>query len=83
MEVTKKNYLKNNKTAALVLENGEILLGYGLGVKKAVVGERFGSFDLGFDDFGSNDLALDYNFESGDKSAARINMHVDNFSDHF
>tara|TARA_Y100001970_G_scaffold158998_1_gene194402 strand:+ start:21418 stop:23493 length:2076 start_codon:yes stop_codon:yes gene_type:complete len=50
--------------------------------KKAVVGERFGSFDLGFDDFGSNDLALDYNFESGDKSAARINMHVDNLENH-
>ena len=35
----KKNYLQNNKSAALVLENGEVLWGYGLGGKKAVVGE--------------------------------------------
>ena len=35
----KKNYLQNNKSAALVLENGEVLWGYGIGVKKAVVGE--------------------------------------------
>ena len=39
MEVLKKNYLQNNKSAALVLENGEVLWGYGIGVKKAVVGE--------------------------------------------
>ena len=39
MEVIKKNHLQNNKTAALVLENGEILLGYGLGIQKAVIGE--------------------------------------------
>tara|TARA_B100000575_G_C23136976_1_gene660734 strand:+ start:56 stop:1231 length:1176 start_codon:yes stop_codon:yes gene_type:complete len=39
MEVTKKNYKHINKTAALVLENGEVLWGYGLGVQKAVVGE--------------------------------------------
>ena len=39
MEVLKKNHLQNNKTAALVLENGEVLWGYGIGVKKAVVGE--------------------------------------------
>ena len=39
MEVLKKNHLNHNKSAALVLENGEILWGYGLGVQKAVVGE--------------------------------------------
>ena len=39
MEVLKKNHLQNNKSAALVLENGEVLWGYGLGVQKAVVGE--------------------------------------------
>ncbi len=39
MEVTKKNYSPKNKSAVLVLENGEILWGYGLGIKKAVIGE--------------------------------------------
>ena len=39
MEVLKKNHIKTNKSAALVLENGEVFLGYGLGVQKAVVGE--------------------------------------------
>ena len=39
MSVLKKNHLQNNKSAALILENGEILWGYGLGVQKAVVGE--------------------------------------------
>ena len=38
MEVLKKEPHINNKTAALVLENGEILWGYGLGEKKAAVG---------------------------------------------
>ena len=39
MEVLKKtNYIKN-KSAALILENGEVLWGYGLGVKKSVIGE--------------------------------------------
>ena len=39
MEVLKKISEKHNKTAALILEDGEILWGYGLGVKKAVIGE--------------------------------------------
>ena len=39
MEVIKKNYQTHNKTAALVLENGEVLWGYGMGAKKAVIGE--------------------------------------------
>ena len=39
MEVLKKTHTQLNKSAALVLENGEVLWGYGLGVKKAIVGE--------------------------------------------
>ncbi len=39
MEVTKKTFKIQNKSAALILENGEVLWGYGLGAKKAVVGE--------------------------------------------
>ena len=39
MEVLKKTPQQNNKSAALILENGEVLWGYGLGVKKSVVGE--------------------------------------------
>ncbi len=39
MEVLKKISLTNNKSAALILENGEVLWGYGLGAQKAVVGE--------------------------------------------
>ena len=39
MEVIKKNHQIQQKSAALVLENGDILWGYGLGVEKAVVGE--------------------------------------------
>ena len=39
MGVLKKNHLQLTKSAALVLENGEVLWGYGLGVEKAVVGE--------------------------------------------
>ena len=39
MEVTKKISQKIIKSAALILQDGEILWGYGLGVKKAVVGE--------------------------------------------
>ena len=39
MEVIKKNHQTQQKSAALVLENGDILWGYGLGVEKAVVGE--------------------------------------------
>ena len=39
MEVLKKNIHIHKKTAAIILENGEVLWGYGLGVKKSVVGE--------------------------------------------
>ena len=39
MEVIKKTSEIHNKTGALILENGEVLWGYGLGSKKSVVGE--------------------------------------------
>ena len=39
MDVLKKISQKNQKTAALIFENGEVLWGYGLGVKKYVIGE--------------------------------------------
>ena len=50
--------------------------------KKAVLGEQFGSFDFGVDDFGSTDLALDYNIQSAENSALRINLHVDALENH-
>lgn len=45
--------------------------------KKAVLGDRFGSFDAGVDTFGAFDLAVDYNVATGDDSAFRINVHAD------
>ena len=39
MEVLKKTPQLHNKSAALILENGEVLWGYGLGSEKSVVGE--------------------------------------------
>ncbi len=45
--------------------------------KKAVLGDRFGSFDAGLDTFGAYDLAVDYNRPTGDHSAVRINIHAD------
>jgi Carbamoylphosphate synthase small subunit len=39
MESLKKNLIQPKKTAALVLENGEVLWGYGLGCQKTVIGE--------------------------------------------
>ena len=50
--------------------------------KKATIGETFGSFDLGADDFGSTDLAIDYNVQSGENSAFRLNAHVDALENH-
>ena len=44
--------------------------------KKAIVGEDFGSIDLGIDSFGSTDLAYDYNVSTNNDSAFRINMHT-------
>ena len=39
MDVLKKTTQINKKSAALLFDNGEVLWGYGLGVKKAVIGE--------------------------------------------
>ena len=50
--------------------------------KKAVLGEQFGSVDFGMDTFGANDLALDYNMQSGDNSAFRFMMHSDALENH-
>ena len=48
--------------------------------KKAVVGEDFGSVDVGTDTFGSLDLAFDYNVSGTDDSAFRINVHTDSLA---
>ena len=50
--------------------------------KKAVVGEEFGSVDVGTDTFGSLDLAFDYNVSGTDDSAFRINIHTDSLANH-
>ena len=50
--------------------------------KKAVVGEDFGSVDVGTDTFGSLDLAFDYNVSGTDDSAFRINVHTDSLANH-
>ena len=50
--------------------------------KKAVVGEDFGSVDVGTDTFGSLDLAFDYNVSGTDDSALRINVHTDSLANH-
>jgi len=50
--------------------------------KKAQVGEQFGSFDIGADDFGAFDVAFDYNTATGDNSAFRLNVHSDSLENH-
>ena len=50
--------------------------------KKAQIGETFGSFDIGADDFGAFDFAADYNTTSGDNTALRINIHSDQLENH-
>jgi catecholate siderophore receptor len=50
--------------------------------KKAMVGENFGSFDFGIDSFGGNDLAADYNVETGTNTALRFNIHSDALENH-
>ena len=50
--------------------------------KKAVMDQQFGSVDFGMDAFGANDLALDYNMQSGDNSAFRFMMHSDALENH-
>jgi catecholate siderophore receptor len=49
--------------------------------KKAQIGETFGSFDIGTDDFGAFDFAADYN-TTGDSTALRINIHSDQLENH-
>ena len=50
--------------------------------KKAQIGETFGSFDIGADDFGAFDFAADYNTTTGDNTALRINIHNDQLENH-
>ena len=50
--------------------------------KKAVIGDAFGSFDMGADTFGAFDFAVDYNVQTGENSALRINFHSDTLENH-
>ena len=50
--------------------------------KKAQIGETFGSFDIGADDFGAFDFAADYNTSTGNSTALRINIHSDQLENH-
>ena len=50
--------------------------------KKAVLGEQFGSFDVGADSFGAFDFSVDYNVQTGEDSALRINVHSDTLENH-
>ena len=50
--------------------------------KKAVLGDTFGALDFGVDDFGANDIALDYNTSSGADSAFRLMIHSDALESH-
>ena len=50
--------------------------------KKAQIGETFGSFDIGADDFGAFDFAADYNTSTGGNTALRLNLHNDSLENH-
>ena len=50
--------------------------------KKAVLNDAFGSFDMGADTFGAFDFAVDYNVQTGENSALRINFHSDTLENH-
>ena len=50
--------------------------------KQAVLGDAFGSFDMGADTFGAFDFAVDYNVQTGENSALRINFHSDTLENH-
>ena len=50
--------------------------------KKAVLGDAFGSFDMGADTFGAFDFAVDYNVQTGENSALSINFHSDTLENH-
>ena len=50
--------------------------------KKPVLNDVFGSFDMGADTFGAFDFAVDYNIQTGENSALRINFHSDTLENH-
>ena len=50
--------------------------------KKAVLGDIFGAVEFGVDDFGANDIALDYNTSSDDDLAFRLMIHSDALENH-
>ena len=50
--------------------------------KKAVMDEEFGLVDFGADTFGAFDVAADYNWQTGDNTALRVNVHVDSLDNH-
>ena len=50
--------------------------------KKAVLGDTFGAVEFGVDDFGANDIALDYNTSSDDDLAFRLMIHSDALENH-
>ena len=50
--------------------------------KKAVLDDAFGSFDMGADTFGAFDFAVDYNVQTSENSALRINFHSDTLENH-
>jgi catecholate siderophore receptor len=50
--------------------------------KKAVIGDIFGAIDFGLDDFGANDITLDYNATSSLNSAFRLMIHSDVLKNH-
>ena len=50
--------------------------------KKAVIGEEFGLVDFGADTFGAFDVAADYNWQTADNTALRVNVNVDSLDNH-
>ena len=50
--------------------------------KKAVLGDIFGAVEFGVDDFGANDIALDYNTSRDDDLAFRLMIHSDALENH-
>ena len=50
--------------------------------KKAVIGEEFGLVDFGADTFGAFDVAADYNWQTADNTALRVNFHFDSLDNH-
>ena len=50
--------------------------------KKALLGETFTSFNIGYDSFGASDFAIDGNLEVNDSVAFRLNTHSDSLANH-